>query len=109
MRDLFEGLVNQDNHGQPIAGVALNWHTNDRRTWVFQLRPDAAWSNGEPVTAEDFVYSWRRLVTPANTSPFAWFAALAGINNAQDIIDGKLPPEQLGVEAVDKRRENCLK
>ncbi|HHR5903144.1 TPA: peptide ABC transporter substrate-binding protein [Providencia alcalifaciens] len=102
MRDLFEGLVNQDNHGQPIAGVALNWHTNDNRTWVFQLRPDAAWSNGEPVTAEDFVYSWRRLVTPANTSPFAWFAALAGINNAQDIIDGKLPPEQLGVEAVDK-------
>ncbi|HHR5846773.1 TPA: peptide ABC transporter substrate-binding protein [Providencia alcalifaciens] len=102
MRDLFEGLVNQDNHGQPIAGVALNWHTNDNRTWIFQLRPDAAWSNGEPVTAEDFVYSWRRLVTPANTSPFAWFAALAGINNAQDIIDGKLPPEQLGVEVVDK-------
>ncbi|ETS99673.1 ABC transporter substrate-binding protein [Providencia alcalifaciens] len=106
MRDLFEGLVNQDNYGKPIPGVALNWHTDDNRTWIFQLRPGAAWSNGEPVTADDFVYSWRRLVTPANTSPFAWFAALAGINNAQDIIDGKLPPEQLGVEAVDK---NTLK
>lgn len=102
MRDLFEGLVNQDNHGKPVPGVALNWHTDDNRTWIFQLRPEAAWSNGEPVTADDFVYSWRRLVTPVNTSPFAWFAALAGINNAQDIIDGKLPPEQLGVEAVDK-------
>ncbi|HHR6077993.1 TPA: peptide ABC transporter substrate-binding protein [Providencia alcalifaciens] len=102
MRDLFEGLVNQDNHGKPIPGAALNWHTDDNRTWVFKLRPEATWSNGEPVTADDFVYSWRRLVTPTNTSPFAWFAALAGINNAQDIIDGKLPPEQLGVEAVDK-------
>ncbi|MGL5954378.1 Periplasmic murein peptide-binding protein precursor [Providencia rustigianii] len=101
MRDLFEGLVNQDNHGQSIPGVALSWHTEDNLTWIFKLRPDAAWSNGEPVTAEDFVYSWRRLVTPTNTSPFAWFAALSGINNAQDIIDGKLPPEQLGVEALD--------
>ncbi|SUC26777.1 Periplasmic murein peptide-binding protein precursor [Providencia rustigianii] len=87
--------------GQSIPGVALSWHTEDNLTWIFKLRPDAAWSNGEPVTAEDFVYSWRRLVTPTNTSPFAWFAALSGINNAQDIIDGKLPPEQLGVEALD--------
>lgn len=102
MRDLFEGLVNQDNHGRPIAGVAQSWSTTDNKTWVFTLRQDARWSNGEPVTAEDFVYSWRRLVKPENTSPFAWFGALAGINNAQQIIDGKLPAEQLGVEAVDK-------
>lgn len=101
MRDLFEGLVNQDNHGKPVPGVALNWTTSDNRVWLFKLRPDARWSNGEPVTAQDFVYSWQRLVSPNTTSPFAWFAALAGINNAQDIIDGKLPVEQLGVEAVD--------
>lgn len=101
MRDLFEGLVNQDNHGKPVPGVALNWSTSDNRVWLFKLRPDARWSNGEPVTAQDFVYSWQRLVSPNTTSPFAWFAALAGINNAQDIIDGKLPVEQLGVEAVD--------
>ncbi|OHT22777.1 oligopeptide ABC transporter substrate-binding protein OppA [Providencia stuartii] len=102
MRDLFEGLVNQDNHGRPIPGVAQSWSTTDNKTWLFKLRPDARWSNGEPVTAEDFVYSWRRLVKPENTSPFAWFGALAGINNAQQIIDGKLPAEQLGVEALDK-------
>ncbi|HGN1704901.1 TPA: ABC transporter substrate-binding protein [Providencia rettgeri] len=101
MRDLFEGLVNQDNHGKPISGVALDWSTADNRVWQFKLRPDARWSNGEPVTAQDFVYSWQRLVSPNTTSPFAWFAALAGINNAQDIIDGKLPIEQLGVEAID--------
>lgn len=103
MRDLFEGLVNQDNHGHPIAGVAQSWSSTDNKTWVFKLRPDARWSNGEPVTAEDFVYSWRRLVNPGNTSPFAWFGALAGINNAQQIIDGKLPADQLGVEAVDQQ------
>ncbi|MBP6121162.1 MULTISPECIES: peptide ABC transporter substrate-binding protein [Providencia] len=103
MRDLFEGLVNQDSEGKPIAGVALSWDTVDNRVWTFKLRPGTRWSNGDAVTAEDFVYSWRRLVTPSNTSPFAWFAALAGINNAQDIIDGKLPPEQLGVEAIDSQ------
>ena len=103
MRDLFEGLVNQDGHGKPIPGVAQRWDTADNRIWTFTLRPDAHWSNGDPVTAQDFVYSWQRLVSPGTTSPFAWFAALAGINNAQDIIDGKLPVEQLGVEAVDSR------
>ncbi|EMG6527579.1 MULTISPECIES: peptide ABC transporter substrate-binding protein [Providencia] len=101
MRDLFEGLVNQDDHGKPIPGVAQRWDTADNRIWTFTLRSDAHWSNGDPVTAQDFVYSWQRLVSPGTTSPFAWFAALAGINNAQDIIDGKLPVEQLGVEAVD--------
>ncbi|MEX0424161.1 peptide ABC transporter substrate-binding protein [Providencia rettgeri] len=101
MRDLFEGLVNQDDHGKPIPGVAQNWNTTDNRIWTFTLRADARWSNGDPVTAQDFVYSWQRLVSPVTSSPFAWFAALAGINNAQSIIDGKLPVEQLGVEAVD--------
>ncbi|WP_272679237.1 peptide ABC transporter substrate-binding protein [Providencia sp. PROV032] len=103
MRDLFEGLVNQDDHGKPISGVAQSWTTEDNRIWIFTLRPDARWSNGDPVTAQDFVYSWQRLVSPGTSSPFAWFAALAGINNAQEIIDGKLPVEQLGVEAVDAR------
>lgn len=101
IRDLFEGLVNQDKHGVPIPGVAQSWSTTDNKIWIFKLRPDAQWSNGEPVTAEDFVYSWRRLVMPENTSPFAWFAALAGINNAQQIIDGELSSENLGVEAID--------
>ncbi|QPE19192.1 peptide ABC transporter substrate-binding protein [Providencia rettgeri] len=103
MRDLFEGLVNQDDHGKPIPGVAQSWNTVDNRIWTFTLRSDAQWSNGDPVTAQDFVYSWQRLVSPGTSSPFAWFAALAGINNAQDIIDGKLPADQLGVEAVDTR------
>lgn len=100
-RDLFEGLVNQDANGKIIPGVATAWSTTDNQTYIFTLRKDARWSNGDPVTAKDFVYSWQRLVDPKSLSPFAWFAQLAGIQNAGDIIAGKLPVNQLGVSAVD--------
>ncbi len=103
IRDLFEGLVNQDEKGNLIPGVATRWQSNDNRVWTFTLRDNARWSDGTPVTAEDFVYSWRRLVDPKTTSPFAWFAALTGIANAQNIIDGKAAPDTLGVTAVDAR------
>ncbi|QCT21546.1 oligopeptide ABC transporter substrate-binding protein OppA [Jejubacter calystegiae] len=101
IRDLFEGLVNQDEKGQPVPGVASKWQSNDNRVWTFTLRNDARWSDGTPVTAQDFVYSWRRLVDPQTTSPFAWFAGLAGILNARDIADGKVAPDKLGVSAVN--------
>ena len=103
IRDLYEGLVNQNEKGGLVPGVATRWQSNDNRVWTFTLRDNAKWSDGSPVTAQDFVYSWRRLVDPKTTSPFAWFAALAGINNAQAIIDGKAAPETLGVTAVDAK------
>ncbi|EGK3004320.1 peptide ABC transporter substrate-binding protein [Salmonella enterica subsp. enterica serovar Kentucky] len=101
IRDLFEGLVNQNEKGEIIPGVASQWKSNDNRIWTFTLRDNAQWADGTPVTAQDFVYSWQRLVDPKTLSPFAWFAALAGITNAQAIIDGKVTPDQLGVSAVD--------
>ncbi|EAB6861429.1 TPA: murein tripeptide ABC transporter substrate-binding protein MppA [Escherichia coli] len=101
IRDLFEGLVNQNEKGEIVPGVATQWKSNDNRIWTFTLRDNAKWADGTPVTAQDFVYSWQRLVDPKTLSPFAWFAALAGINNAQAIIDGKATPDQLGVTAVD--------
>ncbi|SCC05122.1 peptide ABC transporter substrate-binding protein [Kosakonia oryziphila] len=101
LRDLFEGLVNQDEKGNIIPGVASKWQSNDNRIWIFTLRDNARWSDGSPVTAEDFVYSWQRLVDPKTTSPFASFAALAGVANAQDITGGKATPDKLGVSAVD--------
>lgn len=101
IRDLFEGLVNQNEKGELVPGVATKWQSNDNRIWTFTLRNDAKWSDGTPVTAQDFVYSWQRLVDPQTTSPFAWFAALAGVSNAQNIIDGKATPDKLGVTAVD--------
>ena len=101
IRDLYEGLVNQNKKGEIIPGVATQWRSNDNRTWTFTLRDNAKWSDGTPVTAQDFVYSWRRLVDPITLSPFSWFAVLAGITNAKSIINGKIAPDQLGVEAID--------
>lgn len=103
IRDLFEGLVNQNEKGEVIPGVAQSWQSNDNRIWTFTLRDDARWSDGTPVTAKDFVYSWQRLVNPKTTSPFAGFAALAGISNAKAITDGKMTVDKLGVSAVDAK------
>ncbi|MFZ4833762.1 peptide ABC transporter substrate-binding protein [Rouxiella sp. Mn2063] len=102
VRDLFEGLVNQDAKGNSVPGVAASWTSQNNQIYIFNLRKDARWSNGDPVTAQDFVYSWRRLVDPHNALSGAWFAGLAGIENADEIIAGKMPVEKLGVTAVDK-------
>ena len=101
MRDLFEGLTNQDAQGKVAPGVAQSWQSTDNQSWIFTLRQDARWSDGEPVTAHDFVYGWQRLVNSKNASPVAWFAGLAAIHNADAIAQGKLPPESLGVTALD--------
>ncbi len=61
-RDLFEGLVNQNEKGEIVPGVATQWKSNDNRIWTFTLRDNAKWADGTPVTAQDFVYSWQRLV-----------------------------------------------
>ncbi len=102
IRDLFEGLYNQDADGNLVPGVALSHDVSaDKKTYTFHLRPEAKWSNGDPVTAQDFVYAWQRLVDPELGSPYAWFGELMSIENAGDIIAGKKPKEELGVKAVD--------
>jgi oligopeptide transport system substrate-binding protein len=98
--DLFEGLVTLSIDGKPVPGAAASWeHSADSRTWVFHLRREARWSNGAPVTAEDFLYSWRREVDPRTAAGYA--QALAPIVNALDIALGRKPPDSLGVEAND--------
>lgn len=104
IRDLFEGLTNQDEQGKIVPGVAQSWSSSDNKTWVFTLRNNARWSNGEPVTAQDFVYSWQRLVDPKNSSAFAWFAGLSGIENAAAITKGEMTPDKLGVVAQSKNQ-----
>lgn len=101
IRDLLEGMVNQDDAGNLIPGVATSWETEDNKTWLFNLRKDAKWSNGDPVTADDFVYTWRRLGDPKTGSPYASYLAMTAMKNAADIIEGKKPVTDLGVEAVD--------
>ena len=102
LRDLFEGLFNQDTTGKLTPGVAKEVQsTNNNRTFTFLLRNDARWSNGDPVTAHDFVYAWRRAVDPQTASPYSWYISLATVSNADDIIAGKKTPTDLGVKAVD--------
>ncbi|QIW15572.1 oligopeptide ABC transporter substrate-binding protein OppA [Pasteurellaceae bacterium RH1A] len=99
---LFEGLVTKDSDGNPEPGVAERWeNTPDFKTWTFHLRKDAKWSNGEPVTAHDFVYTWQRLANPMTASPYASYLNYLQVENAQDIIEGKKKPEELGVKALD--------
>lgn len=101
INNLLEGLVETDNRGQRVAGVAEKWESQQGRIWIFTLRDNARWSNGEPVTAQDFVYSWQRLADPKTASPYASYLQLAHINNAEAILAGKAAPDSLGVRALD--------
>lgn len=98
--DLFEGLVRVDPDGHLHPGLATHWEESaDGLTWRFHLRPDAQWSDGVPLTAEDVVYGWRRVVDPRTRSQSA--QQLAPLRNAIAIATGRLPPESLGVAAPD--------
>jgi oligopeptide transport system substrate-binding protein len=101
IRDLLEGLVNQDGDGNTIPGVAESWETTDNKTFTFHLRKDAKWSNGDPVTANDFVYSFQRAVDPLTASPYAWYMEYTKMANAKDIVAGKKDKSELGVKALD--------
>ncbi|PMJ42227.1 oligopeptide ABC transporter substrate-binding protein OppA [Vibrio cyclitrophicus] len=101
IRDLLEGLVNQDGDGNTIPGVAESWETTDNKTFTFHLRKDAKWSNGDPVTANDFVYSFQRAVDPLTASPYAWYMEYTKMANAKDIVAGKKDKNELGVKALD--------
>jgi oligopeptide transport system substrate-binding protein len=102
VRDLFEGLMTQDKDGNLAPGVATDFDlSEDKTVYTFHLRDTAKWSDGTPVTAADFEYSWKRLVDPATASPYAWFAEEMGIVNVADVVAGKLPASDLGVKAID--------
>ncbi|AOP44692.1 ABC transporter substrate-binding protein [Edwardsiella piscicida] len=104
LRDFFEGLLTLDGEGHLRPGLAARWqHSEAGRVWTFSLRPDLRWSNGEALTAQDLVFSWRRLIDPATASPYATFLVNMGIKNAAAIQEGALPPSALGVAAPDAR------
>lgn len=100
LRDLFEGLTAESPDGRIIPGAAIRWNiSRDGKTYTFYLRRDARWSNGDPVTAEDFVYGLRRSADPATASSYA--QVLLPIANAAEVLAGDLPVSELGVEAMD--------
>ncbi len=102
LRNLFEGLVVQDPKGDVAPGVAETWSVSaDGMTYTFNLRANAKWSNGEAVTARDFVFSLRRIQDPAVKSQYA--EVLYPIKNAQEVNTGKADLTALGVKALDAR------
>ena len=99
---LFEGLTRSDPvTGRPGPGLADRWDiSGDGRTYVFHLRPGLLWSTGEPITAADVVYSWRRALSPATASDYA--GQLFYLKNAEAFNRGDLQdPAQVGVQAID--------
>lgn len=102
LRDVYEGLTTLDDQARAVPGAAERWDvSDDGTTYTFHLRPGARWSNGEPLLAQDFVDSWRRLVDPKTGSPYA--STLAPVVGADAIVAGKASSSQLGVEARDDR------
>ena len=94
-----EGLT-RNTAGDVKPGIAESWdESEDGLTYTFHLRKDAKWSDGEPITAADFEYSWKRLVNPETASPYAFIGDC--LKNGQAIEQGKMDVEELGVKAVD--------
>jgi oligopeptide transport system substrate-binding protein len=100
--DLFEGLLTYDADGRMVSGVALSWTvSDDGLVYTFALREEN-WSNGDPLTAEDFVYSFRRLLDPATGAPYA--SLFTVIRNGDAVAHGRAGPETLGVRALDSEK-----
>lgn len=101
LRDLFEGLTSESPEGDVIPGAALRWNiSRDARTYTFYLRRDLTWSNGDPLTAEDFVFSLRRAANPATAANSA--RMLLPVLNAREVLAGELPVEELGISLLDE-------
>lgn len=99
--NVFESFYRLGKNGQPAAGLAKSGTVSkDGKTWTFKLRSNAKWSNGEKITAQDFVYSWRRTINPKTASPYAYL--FSGIKNADEIIAGKKDSSSLGIKALNQ-------
>jgi oligopeptide transport system substrate-binding protein len=99
---LFDGLVALDASGNPAGVGASSWSISaDGLTYTFTLRQGALWSDGRPVTAQDYAWAWKRNVDPETASPTSSF--FNAVKNGEAINDGEMDPEQLGVQATDDR------
>jgi oligopeptide transport system substrate-binding protein len=95
---ITEGLMTHDIDNRLVGGVAERWELTDD-TATFWLREDARWSDGKPVTAHDFVFAWQQVANPNNAAEYAFL--MRSFTNGEAIIAGQMPPESLGVEALD--------
>ncbi|MDO6499932.1 peptide ABC transporter substrate-binding protein [Photobacterium sanguinicancri] len=104
IQDMFEGLVSEGLNGDVIPALAKSWEVDETgMVYTYHLREDALWSNGQPITANDFEYSLKRAINPATAAPYAWYLTMARFKNAEAINKGEKSIDELGVEAVDAR------
>ena len=102
LNDLFLGLTTFDAEARTVPGAAESWTTSpDGLTWTFVLREGLTWSDGTPLGADDFVYSFRRLLDPKTAASLAHF--MYPLKNAEAINAGRAPIESLGARAIDRR------
>ncbi|MBM6615500.1 peptide ABC transporter substrate-binding protein [Desemzia sp. RIT804] len=104
LTNVNEGLYRQKEDGSLELGMAAEEPTisEDGLTYTFKIRDDADWSNGDPVTANDFVYAWKKLVDPATAASYSYMMD-GVIANASEIIGGDMAADELGVTAVDDK------
>ncbi|MCA1055755.1 peptide ABC transporter substrate-binding protein [Rossellomorea aquimaris] len=102
MNNIYEGLYRLSENDEPVLGMAAEEPaiSEDGTTYTFKLR-DAKWSNGDPVTAGDFEYAWKRALNPDTGAEYAYI--MYDIKNAAKVNAGELPPDQLGVKALDDK------
>ena len=101
LNNAFEGLVTYDPHNSIIPGLAESWEiSRDGLTYTFHLRPNLKWSDGSSLTANDFLYSWLRVITPETKSLYA-NQLLPYVVNAQEFHDGRVPADKVGIRAAD--------
>lgn len=101
--DLFEGLIAENDKAEPIPGQARRWEiSGDRRVYTFYLRDDVRWSDGTPVTADDFEFAFKRLLSPASGFPYA--SQMYPISGAREYHSGRTSdPSLVGVIALDEK------
>jgi len=99
--NLHEGLTRLDKDGKPTPGIAETWDiSEDAKTYTFHLR-DAEWNNGDPITAHDFEWSWKRALAPETAAEYAY--QLWYIKNGQAYTEGTATADDVGVKAIDDR------
>lgn len=102
LAEVKEGLYRLGENGKIMPGIAKEHKvSDDALTWTFTLREDAVWSNGDKVTAHDFVYAWQRAVDPETKSEYGPYMLGGVIKNATKVNEGEVPVEELGVTAKD--------
>ncbi|MEK5477053.1 peptide ABC transporter substrate-binding protein [Paenibacillus sp. FSL R5-0407] len=101
LKMMYEGLTRMDEAGEAQPAAAESWDI-DGTKYTFHLRKDAKWSNGDPVTANDFVFAWERVLSPQTTPAPPYAYQLYYLKNAQEYNEGKITDfSQVGVKAVD--------